>query len=343
MNELTIVTAFFDIGRKDFEIISRNNETYIQYFECWARIQNKVVIYTQHPFKDIIMDIRKKYHQEKNTDIIVIDDIDSIDSEIYEKYKAIAENGNLEKFKLLRNTIAANKPRYIYLMLLKYWFLMDAERKGLINDFAVWLDFGYGHGDFFADPKQFDFKWQYDFDRKITLFTCHDLDEVPMYEVVRCSLNYIMGFMVLAPKELCGKFWTYVREAAYMMAQMGFIDDDQTVLLAAYRNHPDDFHIIPSDWFMPLVTHGGVHLTLTRDIKEKNVDSGTGWKGKINLLFKKSKERRTGFYRIIDIYRKCKMEVAGNPFERQCKKLCKDCADRTYEQVYELYKNDRRH
>ncbi len=321
MSELTIVTAFYDIGRKDFEIISRTNEKYFQHFECWARINNKLVVYTQSQFKDAILQIRRKYNQEENTVIITLDDIDSIDREILDRYTEIAEAGHLENFKFLKGTIAANKPRYIYLMLLKYWFMMDASKRGLIDDFAVWLDFGYGHGDYFKNPEEFNFKWSWDFKRKITLFTCHDLDEVPMYEVVRCSLNYIMGFMVVAPKELCQNLWEYVREAAYMLSAMGFIDDDQTVLLSAYRNHKEDFAIEASDWFYPLISHGGGHLTLSRP--------------KVEVV----PVERKGIKKLVDKFRAM---TAKDPLKEETQKLARDCAERTYSVVYELYLKDRR-
>lgn len=343
MSELTIVTAFFDIGRKNFEILSRDNETYIEHFECWARINNKVVIYTQPQFKDLILDVRRKYDQQDNTTIILIDDIDLIDKVILSEYEDVVKKGYLENFKVLRNTIAANKPRYDYMMILKYWFMMDAEKRGEIEDFAVWLDFGYGHGNFFANPKEFDFKWQYDFDRKITLFSCHDLDDVPMYEVVRCSLNYIMGFMVVSPKELCESLWNYVREAAGMLTRIGFVDDDQTVLLLAYRNHMKDFKVIRSDWFMPLITHGGAHLTLARDKDNKNdTNAEKKWKSVVHKLLWKSKENRTGIYKVVDRYRQMKVKNKKNSLEAACEKYARDCAQRTYDQVYELFWNDRR-
>ena len=175
MSELTIVTAFFDIGKKDFSMMARSSEKYIHDFECWARIQNKLIVYTQPQFKDAIMSIREKFHQGHNTEIIVIDDMLSIDREIYEKYQKIAENGYLEKYKLLQGTLTANEPKYNLVTLLKFWFIMDAEKRGLIEDFAAWLDFGFGHGEFFANPEEFDYKWEYDFERRIILFTLHDL------------------------------------------------------------------------------------------------------------------------------------------------------------------------
>jgi len=344
MSELTIVTAFFDVGRKDFEILSRKNEKYLNDFACWARIQNKLIVYTQPQFQEAIMNIREKFNQGHNTEIIVIDDVFAIDQELYQSYENITKTDYLEKYKMLQGTISANKPKYNYIVLLKFWFLMDAERRGLIDDFAVWLDFGYGHGDFFANPAEFDFKWKYDFDRKITLFTCHDVDDTPMFEVIRCSLNYIMSFHVIVPKELCRTFWEEVREAAWMLTQMGFMDDDQVVLLAAYKNHPEHYKLIADDWFMPIVTHGGEHLTLSKDVKtSETVAEPKGLSKAAGRLLKKSKQNRTGVYGLLDKYRSYKMSKQKSSLEINCEKYATDCAKRTYEQVYRLYYNDRSH
>lgn len=337
MSEITIVTAFFDIGRKDFEIIARDNRKYIEDFSVWARIRNKLVVYTEERFREEILNIRKRFGREKDTIIITIEDIEQIEPDILRQYQKIAQSRELENFKVLRGTISANKPIYDYLMLLKYWFLMDAERRGEIERYGVWLDFGYGHGDFFANSDEFDFEWKYDFGERITLFTCHDLDEVPIYEVVRCSLNYIMGFMVIAPEGLCAKLWKYVREAADMMTRVGFIDDDQTVLLLAYRNHSNDFTIKASDWFMPLVTWGGSHLTLTR---KSTVEAGGPIVESQGILTRHKRERK-GIYFVVDQYRVLKGKLKKPPLRKKSEKYAKDCAERTYKRVCELYWNDR--
>lgn len=46
MSELTIVTAFFDIGRKNLKDAPRSNQKYAEFFKFWARIKNKIVVYT---------------------------------------------------------------------------------------------------------------------------------------------------------------------------------------------------------------------------------------------------------------------------------------------------------
>lgn len=39
MSELTIVTAYFDIGRNKWKGFERGNNKYINYFKFWARIK----------------------------------------------------------------------------------------------------------------------------------------------------------------------------------------------------------------------------------------------------------------------------------------------------------------
>ena len=39
-NEISIVTWFFDIGRKDWKGFERDNNTYANYFKFWARLNN---------------------------------------------------------------------------------------------------------------------------------------------------------------------------------------------------------------------------------------------------------------------------------------------------------------
>ena len=40
MSDITIVTAYFDIGRGNWNNSERGNNKYINYFKFWARIKN---------------------------------------------------------------------------------------------------------------------------------------------------------------------------------------------------------------------------------------------------------------------------------------------------------------
>lgn len=53
MNEISIVTAFFDIGRKNWKGFERDNSTYANYFKFWARVKNHIVVYTEPKMAEI--------------------------------------------------------------------------------------------------------------------------------------------------------------------------------------------------------------------------------------------------------------------------------------------------
>ena len=65
MNEITIVTAFFDIGRSDWtpdrglpHYLHRTTDTYFERFEYLAQLENPMVIFTSAEFVNTIKGIQ---------------------------------------------------------------------------------------------------------------------------------------------------------------------------------------------------------------------------------------------------------------------------------------------
>ena len=58
--ELTIVTGFFDCGRGKHQEQARSNQKYLDFFRKWARIQNKLIVYTTKEFEKEILAERNK-------------------------------------------------------------------------------------------------------------------------------------------------------------------------------------------------------------------------------------------------------------------------------------------
>ncbi|EAI6370110.1 protein YibB, partial [Campylobacter coli] len=75
----TIVTAFYNVGRT-----TRSNEQYLSYFDFWAGVKNKVIIYTTDDMKEAILEIRKKHKLEDKT-IIITKNLKEFDKENLEK------------------------------------------------------------------------------------------------------------------------------------------------------------------------------------------------------------------------------------------------------------------
>ncbi len=269
--ELTIVTAFFDIGRKEFSEFSRSNEQYLEYFKFWARIQNNIVVYTNNIMAKKVKEVRKEFGLFDKTKIVILDDFLSIEPELYKDMEAISNSPSFLLYRYMDNP-ADNNAMYDYVMLLKSWCLKDAVEKGYAKGQLAWIDFGFNHGgDLYTNPKEFDFLWKTDLpEDKITLFSIKGDDKKPLFQIIQSYDVYIMGAMYIVPSGLAKQFWIDNKEAMQKLIEFGFIDDDQTILLMISRTHKERYNVIKSDWFMPLKEYSGEHLSV-REKKEAKI------------------------------------------------------------------------
>ena len=259
MKEITIVTAFFDIGRKDFKEIPRTNEKYLEHFKFWARMKNNLIIYSDSVMGPKALEIRKSFGLEDKTKLVIIDDISSIDNELYENMKKIDNEPNFLSFRYNSNA-TENSSLYNYVMLLKSWCIKDAVDSG-VQGLLAWLDFGYNHGgDVFTDPMDFDFEWKYDFKDKITFFALKEDDGEPIFKKVESLDPVIMGAPFIVHSKYANELWELEKAMMYELLDMGFTDDDQLINLMMVRKKPELFDVLISDWFMPLKEYGGSHL-----------------------------------------------------------------------------------
>ena len=268
-NELTIVTSFFDIGRKDFKEFSRSNEQYLEYFKFWARIQNKIIVYTNKSMAEKVKKVRKEFGLLEKTKIVIIEDYLSLEYDLYKKMEKISQNPTFLLYRYNDNP-ADNNAKYDYVMLLKSWCMSDAVKKGYASGMLAWLDFGFNHGgEVYTNPEDFGFLWKTDLSEdKITLFNIENDTGKPLFQIIQAYDTYIMGAPCIVPSDLANQFWEDNKNSMEKLIEFGFIDDDQTLLLMASRSYPERYQVIKSDWFMPLKEYGGSHLTV-KEKKEK--------------------------------------------------------------------------
>ncbi len=265
LKELTIITAFFDIGRENFKEFSRSNDQYLEYFKFWARIQNNLVVYTNKIMAKKVEEVRREYGLLDKTKVVVIDDYLNIEPEIYKSMEKISKNETFLLYRYIDNP-ADNNAKYDYVMLLKSWCIKDAVEKGYAKGLLAWLDFGFNHGGkVYTNPEEFDFLWRTNLsDDKITLFYIEKDIGKPLFQIIQAYDTYIMGAPCIVPEHLAFQFWEDNKKAMEELIDFGFIDDDQTLLLMSYRKHKDRYQIFKSDWFMPLKEYGGNHLTVKK-------------------------------------------------------------------------------
>ena len=88
---ISIVTAFFDIGRGEIgegypDYLRRTNDTYFEHFSRLAVLENEMVVFTSEEHRDRIMKLR----EGKPTKLIIINLIDFYNVNI----RCIANNYN---------------------------------------------------------------------------------------------------------------------------------------------------------------------------------------------------------------------------------------------------------
>lgn len=265
--KITLISAFFDIGRANFTNTeyTRTNEKYFEYFKFWARMKNDLVVYTDSNSSKYVRDIRNSFGLKDKTTIIEINNIYSILPNIYEKMCKVSQNEEFKMFRYYENAMS-NRAPYDYVMLLKYWCMNDSVKRGLADDMLAWMDFGFNHGGkCYTNAEEFAFEWNYNFNRKIQLFSLKPVDNISPIMTLQYLSDSIMGSLVIVPKEMCEDLWNSVLAAMEALLKLECIDDDQQLLLMTYKYNPELFELHISDWFMPLKEYGGEHLT----IKEK--------------------------------------------------------------------------
>ena len=146
MKEISIVTWFFDIGRKDWKGFERDNSTYANYFKFWARVKNHIVVYTEPKMAEDVKKIRSEYNLLDKTTVIVIEDVRKVDEYVYNLIKQAMEQKLAVKYRKQPWKPESCNHLYNYVTYLKAYFTADAINRGLITtDTVAWIDFGFNH------------------------------------------------------------------------------------------------------------------------------------------------------------------------------------------------------
>jgi len=253
MKNISIVTAFFDIGRGDWSMdkghphyLHRTTDTYIERFTHLTKLKNEIIVITSP-------DIAEKL--KKVSDRIKVIEYDPF-TEFSDVSKKIVSIHNNEAYKRMIEPSQIKNPeywseKYVLVNLLKSTFVNLAIDKGLVtNDTVAWLDFGYCRSEQTL-PKSLE--WCYDFDpEKIHLFSYKDLKpNVSFKQVVVTNDVHILGAKMVADKKLWPFMRTKMFEAFEQLYSEGLTDDDQSMMLMCATQYPNLFqqHRIPDHQF----------------------------------------------------------------------------------------------
>lgn len=254
MNNITIVTAFFDIGRGDWtpdrglpHYLQRTTQTYLERFSHMAKLENDMVVYTT---KDMVSEVRR-LRQDKETQILIVD----FKNSFQELRKQISKIQKDPSYQSKINLTQAKNPEYwnadyVLVNLMKSSFVNRALNL-IKTDLIAWLDFGYCRDEFTRNDVKL---WQYPFDKdKIHFFNLKDWKEGTFIEDVIANNDvHITGPCIVAGKTMWPVLEKLVHHNVNELLNNNLIDDDQTLLLMSYLQAPNYFElhkVSEHDWF----------------------------------------------------------------------------------------------
>lgn len=244
-SSITIVTAFFDIGRggwtsdKGFSPhLERTPDTYIQYFKNLAKLDNEMIIFTSGELKEKVEKIR----EGKPTTVIAFD--------VNKKFKNIKEKiSKIQKsddFKSKLETRQLKNPEYwssdyVLVCNLKAYFVKKSIDLNLVNnDMVAWVDFGYCRNEEVTTGLA---EWSYPFNKnKVNLFTVkRGLKAKTINQVFEHMINnnsFIIGGAIVATQKKWKEFYTLVCHCQIKTLKSKIVDDDQGIFIMCYHFNP---------------------------------------------------------------------------------------------------------
>jgi protein YibB len=257
MSEISIVTAFFDIGRSEWtpdkglpHYLQRSTATYFERFAHMATLENEMVVFTSPEFKDRILELRG----DNPTHVITVD-FKTLSPDLRKHVSQIQQS---EEYQVKINPAQVKNPEYwntdyVLVNLFKASFVNQALWENLItNDLVAWLDFGYCRDESTLNGVT---KWEYPFNQdKIHLFNIKDFVEgTYIIDVIVNNDVHITGPCIVSGKTGWSRLGALVKHNTDQLIINDLIDDDQTILLMSYLMQPELFElhkVSNSDWFV---------------------------------------------------------------------------------------------
>lgn len=261
-NDLTLVTAFYDIGRES-KYDGRDAVKYLEYFDFVANLQNPLIVFTTKEFENQILEIRKKKGLEELTIVRVVEMQDLLPGFV-DRTRRTFERFDQSIGRKNPKNIECTIPDYCCVNCLKPFYVKRAYDLELIcTQYVAWIDFGFNHGgEYYADNG--DFAFSLTAEKFIKLFDLHNTnmaifrkrESIESNEDIKAvfaknvmalyssmEVPFIGGLMIGTQKGWRSLASLYKEGVEHFLA-LGAMDDDQSVLYYAYITNPQMFEII---------------------------------------------------------------------------------------------------
>ena len=244
--EITIVTAFFDIGRGNWNSYNRSVDYYLESFNNYLQFDYHMVVFIDsryiHCFKNTSVKIfipidvsflENNIHAWKNLEL----DRSIINSD---KYKNLVKmrKGNPENLYSEYNCINHAKVDFLNLAL-----------PFIKTEFVCWSDFGY-HSSIIQDKSRFPInvldisKFN---NQKINMCLKNKVEKYTPEFIVQNAPDIFTGSLYGLPVNLIPQFQELYHTSLDELYSLGISDDDQHVLLRCFYKNPDLFQLYLSE------------------------------------------------------------------------------------------------
>lgn len=249
MSNITIITAFFDIGRGEISTeyypsyLKRTVDTYFDYFDNLSRLDNDMIIFTSKEFEQRILDIR----QGKNTKVIIFD----FKNKLSYHRKLISNIQNNPNFinKInpeQRKNIEYWSADYVMINNMKALFVNMAIQQGLTAQQIAWVDFGYVRD---LDALNHIKEWRHDFNpEKVHFFSINNnIKDIKNFDQVTDFIFnnkvYLIGGCIVATPKKWQEFLALLHACQKELMKKNIIDDDQGLYVMCLYKKPNLFQI----------------------------------------------------------------------------------------------------
>ena len=255
--DFTVVTGYFDIGRESWrgsvkghaipDWIVRTNDDYLGNFRLLARLKNELIVFTEPRFAAAVVAARRATGLEDATVVMTLDRPFERDPTLAATRARIAAamRDRLLDFVEAPQKPEAFSPEYVLVTALKPAFTVAALDLGLVTrPQLAWLDFSYCR-----DPQSFnpDYPWRFACGDKLHVFTIETPDGRSPAEMVRTAYCPFHGAQIFGPPQLWPRYRDLVERALAELLEQSLADDDQGLMLMAWRAAPELFavHAVP--------------------------------------------------------------------------------------------------
>lgn len=250
----SVVTALFDIGRDKWSNYSLSYHTYMMWMRNLLLFDSKMIIYTEQKFESFIKEQRSIVDPNLEKTIIVIDFIENLDSyKLF--YDRVSTLMNQDQFKSkihfnvpemtqsLYNIIIFNKP---------YFIKKSIQEKHFDSDMYIWCDAGVLRDDNPVIKKGFPNadKINQNYNDKITFFSHHENFSIPDRPFHLLSqFRYIHGGCFFVPNnKVLDNFINHFVKLIFHYLDDGYVGSEEKYLDFCFLDDKERYNIIKSDW-----------------------------------------------------------------------------------------------